>query len=89
MAQVPKICPNADICVEGKTLLKPGKWVLRCRANNGQAIADNVACQTCMSSSGSFGQTCNAYSGSWRNKTVDESKAAWKKCRYASRVYGW
>lgn len=89
MAQVPKICPNADICVEGKTLLKPGKWVVRCRANNGQAIADNVACQMCMSSSGSFGQTCNAYSGSWRNKTVDESKAAWKKCRYASLVYGW
>jgi len=90
MGQVTRRCPNADICSEGKTLLKSGKWVVRCRANGGQAIANNVAKEMCLSGVGSdFGAACNLCRGSYGNGKIDESKAGWIKCRHSKTIYGW
>ena len=90
MALVTRRCPNADICVEGKSLLKSGHYVVRCRANNGQAIACNVAYDMCLSRSGSdFGAACNLCKGSYGNGKIDETAAGWTRCKYSKKVYGW
>lgn len=90
MAMVTRRCPNADICVEGKSLFKSGNFVVRCRANNGQAIAGNVAYDMCLSHGGaSFGAACNLCRGSYGNERIDETKAGWTRCRYSKRTYGW
>jgi hypothetical protein len=89
MPMVPKRCPNADIRVEGAGLLKSGKYVVTCRASN-QNIANNVAYDMCLSrGGGDFGGACNLCKGGNGGGLIDDSKAGWKKCRYASKVYGW
>ena len=87
MAGVPRRCPNADICVEGKGIIRSGTYVVRCRANGGQAIANNVAHKMCLSDVGaSFGAGCNLCRGSYGNSNIDESKAGWTKCRYSKQI---
>jgi hypothetical protein len=89
MAMVPRRCPNADIKIEGAGFLKSGNYVVACRASM-QNIASNVAYDVCLSrTGGGFGSACNLCKAGNGGGLIDESKAGWKKCRYASRVYGW